>query len=141
MYKLNRITGSTIKASGQTDTETQLNQLLQHQNQTTGLTLLTTDREQLIWENFHVWGPNTTPLEPCLYVCRSHSLVPCYIKDRKNSCFVMALPPTLLLNLFIWKLNSCLKAEKGFLTSGCAKWLLCASRAITLMSLSNIIFM
>ena len=56
-------------------------------NRTTGLTLLTTDREQLMWENFHVWGPNTTPLEPCHYVCRSHSLVPCYIKDREEFLF------------------------------------------------------
>ena len=142
MYKLNRITGSTIKASGQTQT-------LKH-NWTNSFNIKTEPLDSHCWPLTENNSSGRTSmsggqipllLNPAFMFAGVIALFHAILKTGKNSCFVMALPPTLLLNLFIWKLNSCLKAEKGFLSSGCAKWLLCASRTITLMSLSNIIFM
>ena len=60
-------------------------------------------------------------LNPAFMFAGVMALFQAMLNTGKNSAFVIALQPTVQLNVFIWKLNSFLKVLNGFLSKGCGK--------------------
>ena len=64
-------------------------------------------------------GQMPVRLNPAFMFAGVMGLFQAMLNTGKNSAFVIGLLPTVQLNLFIWKLNSFLKALNGFLSKGC----------------------